>query len=337
MATNSTPRLRRASKNTLNRSIKKKPLPEPTHLGHFVIIAIMALCKKVLHIDTSVKIGVYLCGTLIGSLMADLFALPKSYFSDKKNMFNRVFVSFGFGWTLILLSTYIFLTSFVLTFGNIKLVIRKHMLRLAIATFWWYSLTKLFTYVDSMVGVCSIAGHSRKYDCIKAGRAWLGFDISGHVFLLIHNLLTISEEVKSFKDWTNLNGLLKEEDLSLKKNLTEDQVSQARELYKSLTPYIKVVILLLTFWMVFCEFMLVISVVYRFHTVTQKITAAFVAILCWFISYRVVLETRADILPVQPGQSKLNYMKMKQRWLLPSFTLRPYTNHSYVLISVRLI
>lgn len=303
---------RNPSKVSINKRTGKKSLPEPTHVGHFLSILIMSLCKRVLHIDTAVKIGVYLCGVLLGSLFSDIFALPKSYFSDKKNIFNRVFVSFGFGWTLILLGGYIFLTSFVITCGNWKLVIRKHILRLAISTIWWFVLTKTFSYVDSVVGVCSISGHNKKYDCLKAGRSWLGFDISGHVFLLIHILLTISEEVKSFKHWTNLETLLKEEDLPVKRNLTEHDVSQARIFYRSLTPYIKLTVLLLALWTIFCEFMLIISIVYRFHTLTQKATAAFLAVGCWFITYQITLETKSTLVPNQPGQCSLNYMKTKQ-------------------------
>ena len=304
--------LRQSASKSKSKTSGKKKLPEPTHVGHFVSILIMSLCKRVLHIDTAVKIGVYLCGVLIGSVFSDVFALPKSYFSDKKNIFNRMFTSFGFGWTLILLGAYIFLTSFVFTCGNWKEVVRKHLSRLVISTFWWYMLTKTFIYVDSVVGVCSVSSHKRKYDCLKAGRAWLGFDISGHVFLLIHILLTISEEVKSFKAWTNLDLMLKEEDLAFKKNLTEHQISQARISYESLTPYIKIVVLLLTFWTIFCEFMLIITVVYRFHTLTQKVTAAFVSVGCWFITYQLTLETKSSYLPVKPGECSLNYMKMKQ-------------------------
>ncbi|XP_053401357.1 acyl-coenzyme A diphosphatase FITM2-like [Mercenaria mercenaria] len=302
----------RNSKKSQNKTAGKKKLPDPTHVGHFFSILTMSLCKKILHIDTAVKIGVYLCGVLIGSVFSDIFALPKSYFSDKKNIFNRMFVSFGFGWTLILLGGYIFLTSFVYTCGNMKLVVRKHLLRLAISTIWWFILTKTFSYVDSVVGVCSISNYKRKYDCLKAGRAWLGFDISGHVFLLIHILLTISEEAKSFKAWTNLELLLKEEDIGVKRNLTEQQISQARISYQSLTPYIKITVLLLTLWTIFCEFMLIISVVYRFHTLTQKVTAAFVAVGCWFITYQITLETKSAFLPDQPGQCTLNYMKIRQ-------------------------
>lgn len=312
MASKSTLHARNSVKNSKNKTTGKKKLPDPTHLGHFVSILIMSLCKKVLHIDTAVKIGVYLCGVLIGSVLADIFALPRSYFSDKKNIFNRFFVSVGFGWTLLLLGGYVFLTSFVYTCGNWKLVIRKHLARLAISTIWWFVLTKTFSYVDSVVGVCSVSSHKRKYECLKAGRAWLGFDISGHVFLLIHILLTISEEVKSFKAWSNLDSLLREEDIAMKRNLTEQDISQARISYKSLTPFIKIVFLMLTLWTIFCEFMLIISVVYRFHTLTQKVTAAFLAVGCWFITYQVTLETKAAFLPDQPGQCTLNYMKIKQ-------------------------
>lgn len=311
MASRNVNRPRPSANSDLNRKQGKKPLPEPTHVGHFVSILIITLCKKTLHIDTAVKIGVYLCGVLIGSVFSDVFALPKSYFSDKKNFMNRIFVNFGFGWTFVLLFAYIFLTSFVYCCGDWKKVLQKHVSRLVFTALWWYSMTKFFNYIDSMIGVCSASVYSRKYDCVKAGKAWLGLDISGHVFLLIHNLLTISEEVKSFKAWTQLGLLLKEEDLTSKKNLPERDISQARVSYMALTPYIKVLIVLLALWTVFCEFMLIISVVYRFHTMTQKIAAAILAVGCWFITYHVILKTDADLVPSKPGHSILNYMKLK--------------------------
>ncbi|KAH3770484.1 acyl-coenzyme A diphosphatase FITM2-like [Dreissena polymorpha] len=311
MASRSTTHPRNAAQNGNTKKSGKKSLPKPTHVGHFMSILTMSLCKKVLHIDTSVKIGVYLTGVLVGSVFSDIFALPKSYFSDKKNVLNRIFMSFGFGWTFVLLSIYVFLTSFVANCGNLKLVFRKHLPRMFLAAAWWYVMTSTFSYVDSVFGTCSISSLRTKSDCLKAGRAWLGFDLSGHVFLLIHNLLTISEEVKSFKAWIQLDLLLREEDLANKKNLSEKQVSEARNSYKRLTPWIKLCILLLTFWMIFCEFMLIISVVYRFHTMTQKIGAAFVAVGCWFVTYRVLLESKMEFAPGQPGQSVLNYMKLK--------------------------
>ena len=300
-----------AKKNHLNTKTGKKQLPDPTHVGHFVVVLVISVCKKILHADTAVKIGIYMCGVLIGSVISDVFAVPQTYFSEKRNVLNRVFVGFGYGWTLVLLSGYIFLTSFVYTCGDWKTVIRKHLTRLVISTFWWLALTKTFMYIDSVVGVCSAKNLTQKRDCVKAGKIWLGFDISGHVFLLILNLLTISEEVKSFKFWNNLESLLQEEDLPAKRNLTEREISQARISYKALTPYIKGVIFLLAVWTVFCEFMLIISVIYRFHTLTQKIAAAFLAVGCWFVTYRILLETKIELLPKQPGDSRFNFMKQK--------------------------
>ena len=306
-----TKRASSTSKSTSNKKAAKKPLPDPTHIGHFILTLVIYICKKILHADTAVKIGVYMCGVLIGSVLADVIAFPKTYFSEKRNVLNRVFVRFGYGWTFVLLFSYIFLTSFVYTCGNWKLVLRKHLTRLALSTFWWLALTKTFIYVDSVVGVCSAKSITQKGPCLKAGKVWLGFDISGHVFLLMLNLLTISEEVKSFKFWHKLDSLLQEDDLTSKKNLTEHEISQARVSFKALTPYIKAVIILLTIWMVFCEFMLIISVLYRFHTLTQKVAAAFLAVGCWFVTYRVLLETKVDVFPSQPGESRLNFMKQK--------------------------
>ena len=299
------------SKTNLNAKAGKKSLPEPTHVGHFFLLLVMSMCKRILHADTAVKIGIYMCGVLIGSVISDVFAVPSTYFSEKRNLLNRVFVGFGYGWTFVLLFGYIFLTSFVYTCGDWRIVVRKHLTRLILSTVWWLALTKTFMYIDSVVGVCSAKSLTQKRDCVKAGKIWLGFDISGHVFLLVLNLLTISEEVKSFKFWNNLESLLQEDDLSAKRNLTEREISQARISYKALTPYIKAVIVLLAIWTVFCEFMLIISVIYRFHTLTQKVAAAFLAVGCWFVTYRLLLESRIDLLPTQPGDSRFNFMKQK--------------------------
>lgn len=300
-----------AKKSVSGSKAGKRPLPDPTHLGHFIVILTISVCKKILHTDTGVKIGIYLCGVLIGSVISDIFAVPGTYFSTKGNLLNRAFVSFGYGWTFVLLFSYIVLTSFVYTCGKWKVVFKKHLTRLALSTFWWLALTKTFVYIDSLVGVCSAKSLIDKEDCLKAGKVWFGFDISGHVFLLILNLLTISEEVKSFKFWSNLNRILQEEELSAKKHLTEQEISKARVSFRALTPYIKGVIILITIWVVFCEFMLIVSVIYRFHTLTQKIAAAILAVGCWFITYRMLLEAKVELLPYQPGDSDFNFMKQK--------------------------
>ncbi|XP_076470345.1 acyl-coenzyme A diphosphatase FITM2-like [Babylonia areolata] len=288
----------------------KKPLPEPTHIGHFALMLLLKVCRTVLFVDTSVKIGVYLIGVMVGSVFCDLFVVPKSYFSDKRNIFNTYFVKKGWGWTFVLVAPYIALSCWVYCFGRWQAV-RRHLMRLVVATMEWYVCTTVFRHIENTVGVCTDSVHPDRDACIADGKGWLGFDISGHVFLLIHNMLTISEEVKTFKDWRKLGEMLEDEDLQSKRKVTAEEISEAQKYYKDFTPYIKAVFVAIAFLSVLWEFMLLMSVVYRFHTLPQKVTAAFIAVLCWFVNYRVIYQTSIEWLPCQPGKTNLEFMKIQ--------------------------
>lgn len=286
----------------------KKPLPPPTNLSSFFVILIIALCKKVLLIDTAVKIGVYLLVVLIGSVIADFSDLPKFYLAEKNNILNKLFVRMGWGWTFILLSMFIFMTSYVYTLGNIKTVL-KHLCRLAVATFWWYFITSAFRRVEEIIGVCTDSSKDNKHSCLKSGKFWLGFDISGHTFLLIHCLLTISEEVRCFKDWTALGKILKDENLSEKRNINKSEVENSIEAYSLLSPYVKAIFTTLALCTIIFEFMLIITTVYRFHTLSQKVTAGFIAVGCWFVSYRILVPSNFDVIR-KSGDSVLRFTKL---------------------------
>ncbi|KAK3086366.1 hypothetical protein FSP39_017451 [Pinctada imbricata] len=301
------------TKTKTTRSKDKKPLPAPSSVGDFVVLVVMRLCKKILLVDTSVKIGVYLIGVMLGSVFADLVQLPKSYFSNKHNLLNQLFVKFGWGWTLCGLVYHIGLTSYVYTLGKWNMV-KVHLLRLCIASFWWYTMTSLFLYVESVVGVCSDKKYFFRDPCLKNGKAWLGFDISGHIFLLIHSLLTISEEVRLFKDWKRLGEMLQDNDFPKSKNIKSGDVKESCKAYKALNSYVKIGIVILAVLMVIWEFMLIISTIYRFHTTSQKISSAFLAVGCWFVSYKVILgygQTGSLKLLKKPGESDLNFTRVK--------------------------
>ncbi|KAL8616280.1 hypothetical protein ACOMHN_056223 [Nucella lapillus] len=288
----------------------KKPLPEPTHIGHFALVLLLKVCRTILFIDTSVKIGVYLIGVMVGSVFCDLFVVPKSYFSDKRNIFNTYFVKLGWGWTLMLVTPYIALTTWVYCFGRWQAV-RRHLMRLAVATLQWYICTGVFRRIENAVGVCTDSSLEDRDSCLADGKGWLGFDISGHVFLLIHNMLTISEEVKTFKDWRKLGDMLEDEHLPSKRKVSAEEISEAQNYYRDFTPYIKVVFVALAFLSVLWEFMLLTSVVYRFHTLPQKVAAAFIAVLCWFFNYKMIYPSGIEWLPCQPGKTNLEYMKVQ--------------------------
>lgn len=294
------------------RSSGKKALPDPIHIGHFMVILVITLCKKILMIDTSVKIGVYLIGVMLGSVLCDVVDFPKSFFSNKRNFLNQYFVKQGWGWTFVPLLAFIFMTSFVHTCGNMGLV-RRHVSRLGVATFWWYVCTYMMNFVEAFTGACTDPQFTDKRTCIKAEKAWLGFDISGHVFLLIHSLLTISEEVKCFKDWSKVKAVLDQENVKETKKLSGREVSQGQISYQQLTPYIKLVVVFLTLLCLLWEFMLVISTVYRFHTLAEKVTAAFIALGCWFISYQMIYQNKSPWAPVLPGESPLQYTRIQSK------------------------
>ena len=72
----------------------KLPVAPPTSLGKFGVILAMHVCKKILLIDPMKRMGYYLCIVTVLSLVTDLFPVPRSYFSDKRNILNVYFVKF---------------------------------------------------------------------------------------------------------------------------------------------------------------------------------------------------------------------------------------------------
>ncbi|GAB1599312.1 fat storage-inducing transmembrane protein-like [Argonauta hians] len=285
---------------------KMPVLAQPIHIGHFLLVVVMNLCRKVLLMDVSVKIGIYVVGVFVASVIADLFVVPQMYFSRKDNILNRFFIRFGWLWTLIMLSTFISLTSYIYTGCNVKLV-KQHLLRLVCATFWWFVCTTIFSHIDQSTGVCTEMKITSRYHCKKAGKMWLAFDISGHVFLLTHNLLTIVEECRVFKDWKRLRELLLNPDVQQMRKVTSDEVNLSKDANEKFTPYIKAIIIVLTLFTLIWEFQLLISSVYRFHSLAEKVVASMVSVICWFISYRVIYPTYSETIPF-PGQSPFRYM-----------------------------
>ncbi|BFZ19846.1 hypothetical protein BsWGS_22885 [Bradybaena similaris] len=297
----------------INENLKsgKKQLPEPTHIGNFFMMLVMKVCRTILFVDTSVKIGVYLIGVMIGSILCDLFVVPKTFMSDRRNFINQYFVKLGWGWTFTFVGAYIILTTLVYCCRDLAKMC-QHLMRVVVGTLWWYVCTTVFMHIEGTMGICTQSGYGDKAACLEAGKSWLGFDISGHVFLEIHCLLIISEEVKTFKEWKRLGEILHSEHIHDKRNLSENEILQAQMNYKTLTPFIKIVLLILTIMLVLFEFMLLMSTIYRFHTLPQKVSASFTAVICWFLSYRVLFRSGNPypFVPVMPGYCILNFMKI---------------------------
>ena len=312
------PNIRKSSKPSVSQPKKpssnipptaKKPvIAQPIHVGHFILMVLMKLCRKILFIDISVKIGIYVIGVFVASVIADLFVVPQMYLSSRNNLLNRLFVRFGWGWILLLLGSLISLTVYVSTGTQMKAV-RQHLLRLIVTTFWWYSCTSLFAYIEQSTGICTQVSLDTKQKCRRAGKMWLAFDISGHVFVLTYGLLTIIEECRVMKDWKRLRDVLDKEDMQQIRKLNPDEIDRAREAYNNLTPYINLNFILLAMITLIYEFMLIISSVYRFHSLTEKVAASIIAVVCWFLTYQVIFPSYSWF--PSPGQTHFRFIAVK--------------------------
>ena len=91
----------------------KLPVAEPASIGKFAVILLMHICKKILLFDTTTKLAIYVFCITVLSVVTDMFPFPKTYFSDKRNALNQVFVKWGWGWTCTVLGVFIYFTRYV--------------------------------------------------------------------------------------------------------------------------------------------------------------------------------------------------------------------------------
>ena len=287
----------------------KQSVPQPTSIGKFAIILLMHICKKILLVDTWWKIGIYLCGITIGSLFTDLFPMPRSaYLAGKNNFVNVYFVKYGWGWTFTILGIFIYMTSFVYCCGNQKLV-RQHLSRLAFGTLSWYFSTSLFEHIEHITGFCDsgLSEHSTKRLCHKEGSSWLGFDISGHAFLLIHCLLTISEEVKCINGWERIADVIQTEETTPTGRLTTEELQVLKSSYTKHLPYVRVIVAILVIFQLMWELMLLITTLF-FHNMPQKLMGGAFGVLSWFLLYQLWFKGES-IPPGPPGKGLFKFMK----------------------------
>ena len=280
---------------------------QPSTFSKVAIILLMHLCRKILLVDTTIKLGVYAIAVTCGSLLTDLVPPPRCYLADSRNFLNQYMVKIGWGWTCGILMIFVFVTSWTYCCGDQSMV-KKHMSRLFIGTFWWFLCTSIFNYIEEATGFCSSssAEHFDKAICIQDGFEWIGFDISGHAFLLIHCLLTISEEVKCVKGWERIADVIYTEEENSSERITPKQLDHLKMAYEQLTPVVRglaVTLVILTFtW----EVMLFSTILY-FHNMPQKLAGVTFAAVIWFISYRV-WYCQKTWSPGLPGTGKFLYM-----------------------------
>jgi len=178
------------------------PASLPWDLFGFVRNIVLFFCRRIIFAPINFKLVVYALIIIVGSTLKYFDIAPSTYLSSKHNIFNYYFAKLGWGWSMILLVPFVYLTTLIYTRGDYRLI-GRHLIRLLVATGVWYVIVVLFVRVEAATGSCKhvdMRGAPR-HVCLKGGHEWeQGHDFSGHTFMLLYLLLVINEEVKSYDD-----------------------------------------------------------------------------------------------------------------------------------------
>lgn len=312
--------------NESTESKGNKPTREASSVLEILILMIVHICKKILFFDTNLKIAVYLGALFLLSLFADVLTFPKTYFSRSDNLFNQFFVKIGWFWTLFLTVPYVLLTSYTTCCGKKKLIITGHLLRLMIATTFWYVWTTVFNYIETNYGRCNSKTYVDKISCLKNGYFWNGFDVSGHSFILIYSSLVMIEETRAINGWESIKDYIRDEKYSRSiddksasvnplKNISTEELNILIMCYENFTPYVRALFIAIAALQLLWDVMLVSTILY-YHIMVEKFISGVIAILTWFVTYRV-WYTIPNVWPSQPGEGIFKYNKDKPATSIP--------------------
>ncbi|CAL4063503.1 unnamed protein product, partial [Meganyctiphanes norvegica] len=154
-------------------------------------------------------------------------------------------------------------------------------------------------------------------------RAMGQFWTLGHAFLLVYLNLLLVEEAKAIVGWESIRDLIRVEDHNRSegasneddketplKVLSEEQLVMLKDNYESNTPYIRLVFVGMTILSILSDCMLTITIIF-WHTMPQKVAGGAIAIISWYLTYR--LWFKSEMSPGLPGKGGLFlYQNWKQ-------------------------
>lgn len=295
-----------------------RPTSEPTSIGEIFTLMVLYVCKKSLFFNTNLKIAIYLGSLFLVSLIADVIPIPKMYLSRSDNIFNKYLVKFAWAWNLLLLIPFILFTSLIYCCGKVQMIVKHHLLRIGIATFFWWFWTTLFNYIEASYGKCGNLNYFTKGKCLQAGHLWNGFDLSGHSFILIYGSLLIIEETRSIQNWDGIREYMRlEEHYRISKEtefnsnplrfLTNDELKKIKSYYQKYTPYIRGLVIIICVFQIIWDIMLICTMLYH-HVMIEKFLGGVSAIITWFVTYRLWYK-HPKLLPKLPGEGIFKYIK----------------------------
>lgn len=296
-----------------------RPTTEPATIKEVLLMMIMHICKKTVFFDVHLKVALYMGSLFLISLVGDYVPYPKTYFARSDNLFNVYFVKLGWAWTLSLSIPFLYMTSRILCAGDTNRMIANHIPRILIATGFWFVWTKAFNLIENTYGRCNVRGFDSKPNCLKAGHFWNGFDISGHVFILMYSSFVLIEEARPIVGWEYIKEHLRNEEhnrISNEKsttnplrNLKDPEFQLVKRLYEQYTPYIRLLFVGIAVLQLLWDCMLLCTMLY-YHRMVEKVLSGIFAICTWYLTYRIWFPSKS-LLPLAAGRGVFQYQKMK--------------------------
>lgn len=289
---------------------------EPTTVSSIFLTVFLFACRKYLFFATYKRMFVYLM-LLVASLAGDFVRFPRIYFANSGTFINQYLVKLGWFWTVLWTLSFLAATCRVFCL-NSRTGVAKHAARLAVATFFWYFWTNAFDRLDVYYGKCSSGKPLTRSACKSAGLVWKSFDVSGHVYILIYSTLVMISEARPIIGWDKIQDVLRKEENARKdgktvattfSNLKENELQELKVVYKQTTPYIQALFIVITIFVAIWELMLITTMMY-FHTMPEKLLAGILAMLTWFVTYR--LWYPSSFLPPLPGDGFFKYQALQK-------------------------
>jgi hypothetical protein len=255
----------------------------------FLLAIISNLFDIVIHCNPFIKSAVISAIVLLFSAIdfglsgqLGVLGLNVLDFSERNNALNMYFVKISWFWTLVCVVPLSLATGYLLSGVSFKGTFVS-VGRMILATAIWWVFTTFFIHVDRLVGTCS--GETDITDrvaCHRKGHGWVGFDISGHIFLLTYSILLITEELEALKAVCSFY-----QDGSSVAEITSDRERQVHaketvKLVNSLSVYFKC----FCFAFMVAAFMMLVATSLFFHTFGEKILGLLLGVFCWWITYR---------------------------------------------------
>lgn len=304
-----------SSKGKKDDSPPTKKYLRDTGFNQMINEIIISVCQMYMELDVRKRLQYYFILVVIGGILCDMLPglvrtlLP--FRTQKDNPLNQYFVKLGWAWTLVFLIPFQCLSRRSIS-NSSKWYDLRDLTRIGITTLIWYCSIATFNYVEVSTGKCNQLSIKSRRECLRKGWNWIGFDISGHTFLLLFANLILFEESRIINGFENFGYLLDNKNQAARRKALDESRNEAKnenknanrnrneikthespknidhyDLYHRLLLPVRVLYILMTLLALLWDFML-IQTVLNYHNLGQKLIAFVWSVGAWYFCYRAL-------------------------------------------------